>query len=486
MIMTLDEMRAEFRQHETTAREILTRADGQDLQGEDADAFDTAATRMEQLSTDIRDGEQRITRMKLFAQNNPGCLETAQFGQPSEQGRHDQRPAGTRDAALRQLERVATAHALPTHAADKADHLIRSGSPAAQDLAARWVSATGAEAYSRAFAALCADPTRGHLQWGPEEAQAYREVTAVHAELHRRDMTVGTGSEGGMLVPLHLDPSILLSSDGSTNPLRKIARVVQVTGTSWRGVSSAGAQAEWVPEAAEVADASPTLAQPTVPVHKGDAFVPFSFELGDDGQNFLSELQGVLVDAADQLMAQAFTNGSGNGQPTGLVTKVAGTSGSVVPPATAETFSAADIFAVQNSLPPRWQPRAQWTANLSIINAAKQFETTNGSLKFPEIATGQLLGRALNENSSQDGAPNAGVTGVANVLVYGDFQQFLIVDRIGTSLEVIPHLFGENRRPTLQRGGLLWFRTGSNAIVPEAFRVLSIPTAATAKRGSRA
>ena len=29
-----------------------------------------------------------------------------------------------------------------------------------------------------------------------------------------------------------------------------------------------------------------------------------------------------------------------------------------------------------------------------------------------------------------------------------------------------------------QRGALLWFRTGSNVVVPQAFRLLSIPTTA--------
>lgn len=59
----------------------------------------------------------------------------------------------------------------------------------------------------------------------------------------------------------------------------------------------------------------------------------------------------------------------------------------------------------------------------------------------------------------------------------GLFQQNLIVDRLASSLELIPHVVSENRRPTGQRGALLWFRTGSNALVPNAFRLLDIVTA---------
>jgi hypothetical protein len=33
----------------------------------------------------------------------------------------------------------------------------------------------------------------------------------------------------------------------------------------------------------------------------------------------------------------------------------------------------------------------------------------------------------------------------------------------------VPHLFGANRRPTGQRGALLWFRTGSDVMIPTRF-----------------
>ena len=48
----------------------------------------------------------------------------------------------------------------------------------------------------------------------------------------------------------------------------------------------------------------------------------------------------------------------------------------------------------------------------------------------------------------------------------------VLVDRIGSTLEIVSHLVGSNRRPTGQRGALLWFRTGSNVVVPQAFRLL--------------
>lgn len=52
------------------------------------------------------------------------------------------------------------------------------------------------------------------------------------------------------------------------------------------------------------------------------------------------------------------------------------------------------------------------------------------------------------------------------------------MDRVGSQLEIIANLVGSNQRPTGQRGALLWFRTGSEVVVPEAARLLDIPTTA--------
>jgi predicted phage gp36 major capsid-like protein len=54
------------------------------------------------------------------------------------------------------------------------------------------------------------------------------------------------------MIPLTLDPSILITSAGSVNPLRQLARTVQIATDSWNGVTSAGVTAHWLPEAQEV------------------------------------------------------------------------------------------------------------------------------------------------------------------------------------------------------------------------------------------
>jgi HK97 family phage major capsid protein len=151
------------------------------------------------------------------------------------------------------------------------------------------------------------------------------------------------------------------------------------------------------------------------------------------------------------------------------VTALTGTS-SVVGTATGGTLTAADVYAVQSSLGPRFQANARWTFNLAVLNALRQMETTNGALKFPSLQNDPptLLGRPAHELSDLNGTVAAGQP----LGVYGDFQNYVISQRVGSSVELIPHLFGANRRPTGQRGVWMWARYGADSINDAAFRLL--------------
>jgi predicted phage gp36 major capsid-like protein len=57
------------------------------------------------------------------------------------------------------------------------------------------------------------------------------------------------------------------------------------------------------------------------------------------------------------------------------------------------------------------------------------------------------------------------------VLLSGDFSQYAIVDRLGATVEHLPLLVGANRRPTGERGWFLYWRTGADVLIPDAFRI---------------
>jgi HK97 family phage major capsid protein len=375
---------------------------------------------------------------------------------------------GTRDRAMRVIDGHVRSGALPARGAEVVEGMLKTGNPAGQSWTARMVEALGDDHYMRAFAKLVANPTQGHLTWTARESESYRTVEQLRSET--RSMG-STDTQGGYLIPLTISPEILISSAGSNNPLRQISRVVTTATDTWAGITSAGVTAEWIAEGLQVADASPTLASPTIPVYKADAFVPFSFEIAMDGILFMDELAKLLTDGYNQLTATAFTTGTGIGTPTGIITALsAGSAPSVVNSGTSGTLAIADVYNLQNQLPARFSAGAEWCAHLATLNALRQF-VTGTVLAFPGLQNdpATLLARNAHELSNMTNT----VTHPSNVLLYGNFENFVIVDRWPSSLELIPNLFGAQGRPTGQRGAFLWARVGSDVVVPNSFRLLA-------------
>lgn len=382
--------------------------------------------------------------------------------QPSMLGR------GVDEVTAEMRGRARTAVELVRHAPDSgreriAQALDTDGGESLSRLA-RWTVATSNPDYLRAFSKLASDPQNGHREFTTAELHAFQ-----HVQSEARAMSL-TDSAGGYLVPFQLDPTVIITNSGGTNPLREIARQVVATSDVWNGVSSAGVSSSWYAEGAEVTDDSPTLAQPSITIHKQMSWVPISFEAIDDMANATEEVSKLLADEANLTDAEAFQVGTGTGQPVGIVTALTGTASEVNQ--TGTTLDAADFYAVQEALGPRFQPNASWIMHLVSINRGRSIIAGTG-LTTPMIEGNppMLLGKRVYEASFMDST----VTGSASdyLVVYGDFGNgYVIADRIGTTVELVPHLVGSNRRPTGQRGWLMWRRVGADSVNDNGFRML--------------
>ena len=287
-----------------------------------------------------------------------------------------------------------------------------------------------------------------------------------------------TGATGGFAtLPYQLDPTIIRTGALAINPLRAISRNVQISGTNvWKGVSSGAVVASFDAEAAEVSDDSPTYAQPSITCHKAQAFVPFSYELGEDYPNLLNDLGGLIAEAKDTLEATKFTLGSGTAEPWGIVTRATTT----VTAAGTAAFVAADLYSLDNAVPARYQANASIIGSRTTLNRIRTFDTTNGYTIFgPTAQLTQATGTDAMIRMSVLGYPTAQVSDMsavlttgAKILIEGDFRQYVIVDRIGMSVEVVPHLVGTNHRPTGERGLLAHWRVGADVTNALAFRTL--------------
>ena len=339
---------------------------------------------------------------------------------------------------------------------------------------AQMVLTTTSPAYKRAFGSYVR--SGGNLA---VLSDAERQALDF-AEPLRRAMAAGTNNAGGYLVPTDIEPSVTLSSDGTNNPIYNRARRVQTTANTYRVVTAPNAAWSWDGENAEVSDDTPTFANVDIPLYFAQGFVPMSIASQQSIQGAVSIASDVLMGGWNDLTGAALTTGSGSSQPTGIITALDGTS-SEIAPGTAETFAVADVYKVHEAVAGRHRRNATWMANQAIINDIRQFATDDGHALLARLGDGtpgNLLGRPLEENEDMDGVINPAADADNFVLLFGDFQNFVIAEGIGTLAEVIPHVFGGNGRPIGARGLYMASRFGSDSVLDAAFGMLSIPTAA--------
>jgi HK97 family phage major capsid protein len=290
-----------------------------------------------------------------------------------------------------------------------------------------------------------------------------------------------TDAAGGYAVPLPVDPTLILNDDGSVCPLRAISTVRTIVTDQLRTVNATAISASYDAEAAEVSDDTPTWANTDISVHMARANVPYSIEIGMDYPGFTGDLAFLLADAKANLENTKFVLGSGTAEPFGIVSALDGTSYEITEN-TDDTFALGDVYDLEEELPSRYAANASWLANKKIYTAIREAGGANLDDHWVNLRDGrppQLLGHPTYEASAMDGVITASGAVDNFVMVLGDFKWFWIVDRVGFSMELVPHLFHtSNNRPSGQRGVFAYWRNGSDSVNDRAFRLLNIRSAA--------
>jgi HK97 family phage major capsid protein len=325
------------------------------------------------------------------------------------------------------------------------------------------------------------------LTGSQEYREAFRTYLDTGEDSRFRDIRLANAS-GGYLLPYVLDPTIVLTNSSSANPFRRVSRIVQTTSNAWQGVSSAGVNAALVAEAATAADAAPSdFAQIQVVPKKFAAWVLGTYEALDD-TDFGTQLPGLLSDAKDRIESSYFATGSGTLAPQGIESGL--TSGTRVAPSTTGTAfngtaSIPDVYNLQAALPPRFRkaPGACFMANIVILNKVRAIDQYGGGSFWANMTSDtppSLLGQPVYEASdfSATTTGTSAASGTASTtLVYGDFGQFIIADRVGVSMLYDPLIKGTGASAQLPAGEAGWYmfwRTSSQIATTAAFRNLTI------------
>lgn len=472
-----EQLNAQVDRHASVRSSLMELADQDELVGEDADSFRSLTAEFDELEPAITELRAEIAQLERIA-NAPAqaretvglTLHTPNREDPLAPGVEYRSPAEVVASARRALEGGAVVELADEYRAS-ALQVLRSVSGRPADVARR-IIATGREDYRSAFGKIMGAEIRGQrANLTDAEAQAVESVRAASL----------SDAAGGYAVPFVLDPTVILtgSHNGMDNPWRAISRVVQTTADSWNGVTSAGVSASWDGEAAEVSDDAPTLGTLAIPVYKAQAFIPFSIEISQDWAGMEADFRMMLAVAKDDLERAAFASSAApSNAPTGLVYSLVGTASEVN--AAGEAIAVGDLYALVNALPARHRARSTWMGEITTANSIRQLDTAGGASMWVQLAAdvpGNLLGRPFVEEPFMDGSINPAVTANNYVLVLGDFSKYIIADRVGLSVELVPHLFHtSNNRPSGQRGLYAYWRVGAKASDIDAFRLLDVAT----------
>lgn len=343
-------------------------------------------------------------------------------------------PAETRDRVVDLLDRF---RSRPKNLSALAERILRTGSPG----------------YERAFG---------------------KYVTGIELSVEERAaLAIGADATGGFAVPYVLDPTVISTKDYGVSPVRAISNVITIATKEWRGVSSAGVTASYAAEAAEAGDNAPTLAGPSITPERAHAFVPFSYEVDQDWGALRDEMARMFAEAKDDLEATKFILGAGSGSDEPMGVLAALTTTQRVLTASAATFALADVYSLDDAVPTRFRGRSSVLGDAVIFSKIRQFDTAGGAGLWERIGNAmppQLLGHAAYEASAMVATTTTG----SKILLAGDFSRYHIVDRIGMSVELLPHLLGSNRRPTGQRGLYAFWRNSADVVDDNAFRYLEV------------
>ena len=436
-------------------------------------AFEEARSAVDQLDGEITQVSERISELEQLAARQTAAasvpetfhhMRKADDADTLDRDVAYLRPAEARSIALATIEKKDELGLAPEQL-DKLDKLVRSSSAECRgDVVAKRLIVTENDAYRSAWQKAITSPTPVFTADEARAMQAWDEYRAA---------SIGTDTAGGFGVPVLIDPTIILTGQQTLNPFRQISTVRTITTDEWKGVTSAGVSWSFDSEASEVSDDAPTLAQPVVTTHMARGFIPYSIEIGGDYPGFANEMSTLLAAGLDDLESSVFATGTGSNQPFGIITALDANTNVEVALTTDGSFSAADVRKVWSALPDRARANATWVMSSDVANDISSFGSSYGADSTVDL-TGQVETLKSRPVVISSYFPDfTGATAAQSVLVVGDFRKYYIVDRVGLTVELIPHLFHTgNNRPSGQRGWFAYKRVGADSVDDTAFRLL--------------
>ena len=291
----------------------------------------------------------------------------------------------------------------------------------------------------------------------------FRTITNVLSE--------GIDAEGGYLVPAEYD-SRLIECLEEENIFRKLGTTITTNGERKINIAATKPAAAWIDEGEALTFGDATFSQINLDAHKLHVAVKVTEELLYDNafgleQYILRQFSKALANAEEE----AFLNGTGSGQPLGLLATDGGAEIGVTTKSATE-ITADELIDLVYSLKRPYRKNASFLCNDQTLAALRKLTDKNGRYlwqdSIQEGEPGRILGYKV-YTSPYFPVITAGVPAVA----FGDFSYYNIGDRGTRSFAELKELYAGN--------GMVGFvakeRVDGKLVLPEAVKLLKIAEA---------
>lgn len=275
----------------------------------------------------------------------------------------------------------------------------------------------------------------------------------------RKTLSVGVDSAGGFLVPEDMQTEIIrkVATDAM---IRSRARVIQ-TGrdiVTWPRVNyttddkyTSGVRFTWTGETPSSSTVhrvtDPVFGEIKIPVHTAMASLPLTNVLLEDAAFDVAGIASDLLGEAFTLGEDdVFLNGTGDARPVGLLAQVDGNGPASTTSGSTSTVGSEDIVNLYYALPAQYRRRATWLMNSQTMKQIDSIVDTNGRYLVQSLVNGSL---ASPEFEMLKGKPvlvdefMPDISTNAYPIVFGDLSGYMIVDRVGLSVQRLTELYAE-------------------------------------------
>ncbi|MGR3494079.1 phage major capsid protein [Citreimonas sp.] len=276
-----------------------------------------------------------------------------------------------------------------------------------------------------------------------EKAQIERKAFGTYLRLGNQTppdelkaLTVSSDPQAGYLAPAEMSTEFVRDLV-EVSPIRSVASVRGITSASVKYPRRTGiTNAQWEGETEESEESAPSFGQLEVIPHKLTTFVDISNELlSDSGGAAEAEVRLALAEDFGKKEGVAFVNGTGSGQPEGLMTHadiaetVNGSTTAINPD---------QLIKLMYAMPAMYRNAGTWMMNGTTLGVIRTLKDADGRhLWQPSFQAGQpetILGRPVVEAVDMPDVASG-----AFPILFGDFSAYRIVDRLAMSILSDPY-----------------------------------------------